>query len=168
MAASVLPEFAIPHVSATGFSVIRRSGLLSAFDQSKISIAITKAFIAVEGTGATSSRRIHDAVEALTCQIVEALSGRADQARALHIEDIQDQVELALMRSGEHKVARAYVLYRAERAQQRRSLQPAGAQAPTLQVLLADGQLQPLDEQRLTREINLACAGLDGVSPQRS
>jgi ribonucleoside-diphosphate reductase alpha chain len=164
MAAPVLPELETAHVSAEGFRVIRRSGMLSAFDESKISIAITKAFIAVEGTSATSSRRIHDAVEALTRQIVEALSGRADQSRALHIEDIQDQVELALMRSGEHKVARAYVLYRAERAQQRRSLQPAAPQASPLQVRLADGQLQPLDQQRLTREINIACAGLDGVS----
>jgi ribonucleoside-diphosphate reductase alpha chain len=164
MAASVLPEQETAHVSATGFSVIRRSGALSAFDASKISIAVTKAFIAVEGTGAAASRRIHDAVEALTTQIVEALSGRADHARALHIEDIQDQVELALMRSGEHKVARAYVLYRAEHAQQRRSLQPPAPQTPTLQVRLTDGQLQPLDEQRLSREINVACAGLDGVS----
>jgi ribonucleoside-diphosphate reductase alpha chain len=165
MAASVLPELEAAPVSTTGFSVIRRSGALSVFDASKISIAITKAFIAVEGTGATASRRIHDAVEALTLQIVEALSGRADHARALHIEDIQDQVELALMRSGEHKVARAYVLYRAERAQQRRSLEPPAPQSPTLHVRLADGQLQPLDKQRLAREINIACAGLDGVSP---
>jgi ribonucleoside-diphosphate reductase alpha chain len=165
MAASALPELEAAPVSTTGFSVIRRSGALSAFDASKISIAITKAFIAVEGTEATSSRRIHDAVEALTRQIVEALSRRADHARALHIEDIQDQVELALMRSGEHKVARTYVLYRAERAQQRRSLQPPAPETPTLHVRLADGQLQPLDEQRLTREINIACAGLDGVSP---
>jgi ribonucleoside-diphosphate reductase alpha chain len=165
MAASILPELEAASVSTTGFSVIRRSGALSAFDASKISIAITKAFIAVEGTGASASRRIHDAVEALTTQIVEALSGRADHARALHIEDIQDQVELALMRSGEHKVARAYVLYRAERAQQRSSLQPAAPQPPALHVRLADGQLQPLDEQRLAREIGIACADLDGVSP---
>jgi ribonucleoside-diphosphate reductase alpha chain len=166
MAASILPELEAAPVSTTGFSVIRRSGALSAFDASKISIAITKAFIAVEGTGATASRRIRDAVETLTTQIVEALSGRADHARALHIEDIQDQVELALMRSGEHKVARAYVLYRAERAQQRRNLQPPAPQSRTVQVRLTDGQLQPLHEQRLAREIDVACAGLDGVSPE--
>ena len=149
----------------TGFQVIRRSGVLSPFDESKISIAITKAFIAVEGTGATSSRRIHDAVEDLTRQIVEALSGRADQARALHIEDIQDQVELALMRSGEHKVARAYVLYRAERAKQRSNrLAISSPATPVLQVRLSDGRMQPLDEHRLLREITMACAGLDGVS----
>src|ERR1700691_5815995 len=165
MAASIFPELETAPVSATGFHVIRRSGLLSAFDASKISIAITKAFIAVEGTGATSSRRIHDSVEALTQQIVEALSGRADQARALHIEDIQDQVELALMRSGEHKVARAYVLYREEGAQDRRERneQAAGISHPRLHVRLEDGQLEPLDEQQLRRDISDACSGFDGV-----
>jgi transcriptional regulator NrdR family protein len=89
--------------------VIRRNGSFSPFDAAKISTAITKAFVAVEGTGAATSRRIQETVEALTQHIVEALSRRADSARAIHIEDIQDQVELALMRSGEHKVARAYV-----------------------------------------------------------
>ena len=77
----------------------------------------------MKAPSAAASRRIHEAVEALTRQIVETLSRRADPARAIHIEDIQDQVELALMRSGEHKVARAYVLYREERAQQRRRTQ---------------------------------------------
>ena len=170
MAASAIADFEAPTgsrpIATTDFRVIRRAGSLSSFDENKISVAITKAFIAVEGTGATSSRRIHDSVQSLTQQIVEALSGRADQARALHIEDIQDQVELALMRSGEHKVARAYVLYRAERAQERRSLQPVPTPTAALQVKMADGRLQPLDEARLQREITMACAGLDGVSAE--
>ena len=153
--------------AAHGFQVIRRSGSLSSFDESKIANAITKAFIAVEGTAATGSRRIHEAVEALTRQIVEALSRRADKARALHIEDIQDQVELALMRSGEHKVARAYVLYRAERAEQRRlRAEVVIHSVPALSVRLASGELAPLDEARLLREVNIACKGLDGVSAE--
>ncbi len=149
----------------TGFQVIRRSGSLSGFDQSKISNAITKAFVAVEGSAATGSRRIHEAVESLTAQIVEALSRRADKARSLHIEDIQDQVELALMRSGEHKVARAYVLYRAERAEQRRLRAEVVIESvPTLKVKLLTGELVPLDEARLQREVEIACKGLDGVN----
>lgn len=148
-----------------GFQVIRRSGTLSVFDESKISNAITKAFIAVEGIAASGSRRIHEAVEALTGQIVEALSRRADRAHALHIEDIQDQVELALMRSGEHKVARAYVLYRAERAEQRRLRSEIVIKSvPSLRVRLASGETAPLDEVRLLREVEIACKGLDGVS----
>ncbi len=173
MAASVLPDLdpslqppsAFLAETHTAFQVIRRSGTLSPFDHSKISNAITKAFIAVEGSAASGSRRIHDAVEDLTHQIVEALSGRAGNSRALHIEDIQDQVELALMRSGEHKVARAYVLYRAERTEQRRLRADVVIHSiPPLQVRLATGALVPLDEARLQRETDIACKDLHGVS----
>ena len=161
------PSNGIAPSSLSTFQVIRRSGVLSAFDESKIANAITKAFIAVEGTTATGSRRIHNAVEDLTRQIVAALSGRADRSRALHIEDIQDQVELALMRSGEHKVARAYVLYRAERAEQRRLRSELATPAkPSLNVRRTDGTLSPLDEWRLQHEIELTCAGLEGVDVQ--
>jgi ribonucleoside-diphosphate reductase alpha chain len=149
-----------------GVQVIRRNGSFSAFDPTKISVAITKAFVAVEGTGATSSRRIHEAIEALTQRIVETLSRRTDPSRAIHIEDIQDQVELALMRSGEHKVARAYVLYREERAQDRRKReeQKAPATQSQLHVRLRDGRLEPLDEMSLQQQVATACDGLDGVS----
>lgn len=158
---AVPPESFIPELQ-----VIRRNGTFSAFDPDKISAAITKAFIAVEGTTATASRRIHESVESLTQQIVEALSRRANASRAIHIEDIQDQVELALMRSGEHKVARAYVLYREERAQERRKREvqePAPAQ-PRLHVRLKDGHIEPFDETRVLKDIAAACEGLDGVS----
>ena len=100
--------------------VVRRDGSLSAFNAGKISVAISKAFVAVEGTGVAASKRIHDAVETLTTGIVERLERRSGASRAIDIEQIKDQVELALMRSGEHKVARAYVLYREDRTQQRR------------------------------------------------
>ena len=152
--------------STSVFQVIRRNGSFSEFDPNKISVAITKAFVAVEGSGATASRRIHEAVEALTQQIVQTLSRRADPARAIHIEDIQDQVELALMRSGDHKVARAYVLYREERAQERRKHEENAhpATQARLHVRLKDDHLEPLDEVSLEQVIAAACEGLDGVS----
>ncbi len=153
---------------STGLQVIRRNGAFSPFDPAKISIAITKAFVAVEGSGASASRRIHETVEELTDHIVEALRRRAaDGARAIHIEDIQDQVELALMRGGEHKIARAYVLYREERAQERRRREettPAAVRQPSLQVQFKDGRLEPLDEVGLTKTLATACAGLADVS----
>ena len=147
--------------------VIRRNGSFSPFDASKISIAITKAFVAVEGTEATASRRIREAVESLTQQIVQTLHRRTEPGRPIHIEDIQDQVELALMRGGEHKVARAYVLYREERAQERRRRdeQNSATSQPKLQVRLKDGRVEPLDQARLFQNISTACVGLDGVSP---
>jgi len=98
------------------FQVIRRNGSVTPFDQAKIAVALTKAFLAVEGSGAAASRRVHEIVEELTGQIFIALTRRADAGRTFHIEEIQDQVELALMRGEHHKVARAYVLYREERA----------------------------------------------------
>jgi ribonucleoside-diphosphate reductase alpha chain len=149
------------------FQVIRRNGSLSPFDPGKISVAISKAFVATEGTSGAVSHRIHDVVEVLTQHIVQTLSRRGDPTRALHIEDIQDQVELALMRSGEHKVARAYVLYREERAQERRREEEQGLIAkPKLNVKLKDGRLEPLDEARLQQDVAKACAGLDGVTAE--
>jgi ribonucleoside-diphosphate reductase alpha chain len=159
---------ALPPAAVAELQVVRRDGSFLAFDPGRIAAAITKAFIAVEGTTATASRRIHEAVESLTRQIVEALSRRANATRAIHIEDIQDQVELALMRSGEHKVARAYVLYREERAQQRRrreEQEPAAAQ-PRLHVRLKDGRTEPFDENRVQQDVAEACQGLDGVSAE--
>ncbi len=109
-------------LSAPAFHVIRRNGAVSAFNAGKIAIAVTRAFLAVEGNSAAASRRVHEVVEELTAQVVSALTRRVDAQRALHIEDIQDQVELSLMRGGHHKVARAYVLYREERAKARRAI----------------------------------------------
>jgi ribonucleoside-diphosphate reductase alpha chain len=154
--------------SSPAFQVIGRKGSSSTFDPSRISVAITKAFIAVEGNGATESRRIHEAVETLTRQVVDTLTRRADSARAIHIEDIQDQVELALMRSGEHKIARAFVLYRDERAQERRKREELAAPTlhPRLNVRLKDGSLEPLDEAALHAVVATACEGLDGVSAE--
>lgn len=179
--AALTPEFTSPSIdplpdfsngcglapqNATGLQVIRRNGTFSAFDSSKITLAITKAFVAVEGPDATASRRIRDAVEAMTRQVVETLLRRAQPGRPIHIEDIQDQVELALMRSGEHKVARAYVLYREERTQERRKREErvAGISHPQLYVRLKDGRSEVLDEAQLLRDITESCAGLDGVS----
>jgi ribonucleoside-diphosphate reductase alpha chain len=151
--------------SATGLQVIRRNGTFSPFDSNKIALAITKAFVAVEGSDATASRRIRGAVEAMTQQVVETLSKRSEPGRSINIEDVQDQVELALMRSGEHKVARAYVLYREERTQERRKREEHdGITLPRLNVHAADGRLEPLDEKQLYRDIFDACSALDGVS----
>ncbi len=162
------PRIPTPNQSsdATMLSVVRRNGTLSAFDPSKISVAISKAFVAVEGTGAEASQRIHATVESLTAQIVATLLRRHHGGQTISIEDVQDQVELALIRSGEHKVARAYVLYREERAQQRRTRQSVQPQESTLNytVTLPDGKTEPLDEKKILETIREACRGLDGVS----
>ncbi len=152
--------------AAPGFQVIRRNGSVSPFDRSKIAVAMTKAFLAVEGNSAVASRRVHEAVEQLTEEVVASLTRRAETGRTLHIEDVQDRVEVALMRGEHHKVARAYVLYREERARARRDAKAEMAATPALHVLAPNGARQPIDQAALTRSIAAACEGLDGTSPE--
>ncbi len=147
--------------AAPGQSIIKRNGGVVPFDRSKIAVALTKAFLAVEGNKAAASRRVHEIVEALTDEVVAALARRATGERVVPIEDVQDQVELALMRGGHQKTARAYVLYREERARSRAEKQAPAAAAPAIR--MADGTT--LDEARLAAVIAEACAGLDGTSP---
>src|SRR5437899_10023681 len=101
------------------YKIIRRNGAVVGFEPGKISVALTKAFLAVEGGQSAASARIRELVAALTDAVVSALVRRQPAGGTFHIEDVQDQVELALMRSGEHEVARAYVLYRAMRSEAR-------------------------------------------------
>ncbi len=142
--------------------MIRRNGAVVAFEPSKISVAMTKAFIAVEGGQGAASARVREVVARLTQDVVGALTRRQPEGGTFHIEDIQDQVELALMRSGEHDVARSYVLYREERARERAKQQEklvAERQTPVLHVL-ENGHRIPLDIARLTALIEAACADL--------
>ena len=141
------------------YKIIRRNGAVVGFAPNKIAIAVTKAFIAVQGGQAAASARIRELVESITSQVTQALLRRTPNGGTFHIEDIQDQVELALMRSGEHEVARAYVLYREKRAQERAALKAAGAPEVQLHVI-EDGQKKPLDTARLEGLLADACTGL--------
>ena len=151
------------------FRVIRRNGKVTNFDGGKIKVALTKAFLAVEGTNAAASTRIHRRVDELTAQIIGALTRRMPAGAATHIEDVQDHVELALMRAGEHKVARSYVLYREERARERSATQQQAADRPQLrsaiQVTQASGAIAPLDENRLIKVVREACNDVAGSDP---
>jgi len=148
--------------------VIKRNGTVVPFEDSNISVAITKAFLAVEGGTAAASSRIHETVAKLTEQVIATFERRMPSGGTIHIEDIQDQVELALMRAGEHKIARDYVIYREGRAQERRAketLSPeAQAAANGINVIQADGTLKPLDIERIRTIVAEACADLEDVS----
>jgi ribonucleoside-diphosphate reductase alpha chain len=145
--------------------VIKRNGAVVTYDESKIVVAITKAYLAIEGGPAAASARVRETVSKMAAQISTIFKRRMPSGGSIHIEEIQDQVELAMMRTGEHKVARAYVLYRAEhtrlRGQQRAREQPSES---SIQVTYADGSKGPLDTLRLRTVIDEACAGLEGVS----
>ena len=148
--------------------VIKRNGTVVPYHDDKISIAMTKAFLAVEGGTAAASSRIHETVEKLTNQISSTFRRRMPSGGTIHIEEIQDQVELCLMRSGEHKVARDYVIYRSERTKLREAqkhLSQADVNYPKISVKQADGNLEPLDVARLNTLVAEACAGLEHTDP---
>ena len=145
--------------------VIKRNGAVVAYDESKISVAITKAYLAVEGGNAAASSRIHESVAQLARQITAIFRRRMPSGGTIHIEDIQDQVELALMRTGEHKIARSYVIYRAEHNRLReQKLEAEQPKHPEINVTFKDGHQGPLDTERLLTIIIEACEGLEDVS----
>ena len=143
------------------YQIIRRNGAVVAFEPSKIAVAMMKAFLAVHGTQGAASASVRETVDTLTQTVVRALMRSRPGGGTFHIEDVQDHVELGLMRSENHEVARAYVLYRERRSQERahhvEAAQPAESNA--LHVI-DNGQRVPLDLHRLQALIEGACAGL--------
>jgi len=143
-----------------GYQIIRRNGAVVGFEPNKIAVALMKAFLAVHGTQGAASASVRETVEQLTEMVVRALLRSRPGGGTFHIEDVQDHVELALMRGGHHEVARAYVLYRERRAQERaKQVAPAVAKAPELFVT-DGGRRLPLDIEALRGLIESACAGL--------
>ncbi|TAM54640.1 MAG: ribonucleoside-diphosphate reductase subunit alpha [Paraburkholderia sp.] len=156
-----------PQATFADYKVIRRNGSVVSFEPSKIAIAVTKAFLAVNGGQGAASARVRELVEQLTQNVVRALVRSRPNGGTFHIEDIQDQVELALMRGGEHNVARAYVLYREKRNQERGHEQEGTATPSSGLNVVDNGITRPLDLQALHALIASACENLgDAVSPQ--
>ncbi len=167
--ASYQPGQTLPNESTLGsaysaYAVVRRNGSVASFEPSKVGIALTKAFIAVHGGQAAASARVRETVEQLTANVVTALMRRLPEGGAFHIESIQDQVELALMRSGEHEVARSYVLYREKRAEER--AQQATQNTEIVIHCVENGVRRPLDMKRLKSQVSAACEGLPETNPQ--
>lgn len=148
------------------YQVIHRNGQATSFDIDKIIIAITKAFLAVEGNSAQDSDRIHEVAGKISRNITNNLIHQFENNRTLHIEDIQDQVELELMRDGQHKVVRAYVLYRESQAQKRAKKELLHSDITVtdkLYITAIDGVKSPLDIERLKKLITEACEGMSEV-----
>ena len=163
-----------PALTATApgqLKIIKRNGTVVPFTGDKISVAMTKAFLAVEGGTAAASPRIRELVQDLTEQMTSTFKRRMPSGGTLHIEEIQDQVELALMRSGEQKVARSYVLYREQRAQERSHQQDLDADTQQavqgISVVNPDGTTGPLDIARIQTIVGEACEGLSDVDAGR-
>ena len=162
-----------PSIAATApgqLRVIKRNGTVVSYADDKIAVAITKAFLAAEGGTAAASSRIRERVSDLTGVVTGIFRRRFPSGGTIHIEDIQDQVELALMRGGEHQIARSYVLYREEHARLREEqAAKAGASEPMpeIQVVGEDGARHPLNTDRMRTLVDEACAGLSDVVAAR-
>ncbi len=162
-------DSAIENIETTApgkLRVIKRNGKVVAFEDDKIKVAITKAFLANESGNAAASERIHKKVNQLTQNVVDIFKRRMPSGGTLHIEEIQDQVELQLMRSEELEVAKSYILYRAERTQERKKeiLDIDIPDSPNINITKSDGSLAPLNVEKLAKLINDACEDLEEVS----
>ncbi len=147
-----------------GYQIIRRNGSVVPFDPAKISVALMKAFLAVHGTQGAASSSMRSVIEGLTQSVVRALLRSRPGGGTFHIEDVQDAAELGLMRGGQHEVARAYVLYRERRAQERaqQRVNNVDQAAPVVTLHVLDrGERVPLDRAALHSLIESACAGLN-------
>ncbi len=142
------------------YQILRRNGAVVPFEPTKIAVAMMKAFLAVHGTQGAASASVRESVDELTQGVIRALVRSRPGGGTFHIEDVQDQVELGLMRSGHHEVARAYVLYREKRTQERaQKLTQTAPKAPVMHAL-DHGKRIVLDLARLQNLIQSACAGL--------
>ena len=162
-----LPVSAPARQPLAQYQIIRRNGAVVAFEPSKIAVAMMKAFLAVHGTQGAASASVREVVDELTQAVVRALMRSRPGGGTFHIEDVQDQVELGLMRSGHHEVARAYVLYRERRAQERAQQKAEAAPAAPVLHVLDRGERVALDLPALQALLGQACAELDAeVRPE--
>ena len=161
-----------PSIAATApgqIRVIKRNGTVVPYTEDKIAVAITKAFLAVEGGTAAASPRIRELVAGLARRVSSIFMRRLPSGGTIHIEDVQDQVELALMRAGEHKAARTYGLYREERARAREGedVNPSTEKPIAINVVRRDGDSAALDMGRIRTLVTEACEGLEDVDADR-
>jgi ribonucleoside-diphosphate reductase alpha chain len=142
------------------YQILRRNGAVVPFEPNKIAIAMMKAFLAVHGTQGAASASVRETVDGLTQAVIRAMVRSRPGGGTFHIEDVQDQVELGLMRGGHHEIARAYVLYRERRTQERaKQAAPEVAKAPIIHVL-DGGERVALDLDHLQGLIVSACQNL--------
>ena len=151
----ILPSSLLSH-----YQIIRRNGAVVPFEPNKIAVAMMKAFLAVHGTQGAASASVRETVNELTQAVIRALMRSRPSGGTFHIEDVQDQAELGLMRGGHHEIARAYVLYREKRNQQRASQSQAQAPVAPLLHVMDGGKKVALDIRNLQALIEASCANL--------
>ena len=145
---------------ASSYQIIRRNGSVVPFAPNKIAVAMMKAFLAVHGTQGAASASVRQTVDELTQAVMRAMMRSRPGGGTFHIEDVQDQVELGLMRGGHHEIARAYVLYREKRTQERARQPQAQAVEAVILHVIDGGKKVALDVRNLQALIEASCANL--------
>ncbi len=140
--------------NTVGLSVIKRDGNVVMFDAQKVELAIKKC--AVDVLNGNLSSKHHEVISEAVNFVCRAVTRQG--AATVHIEAIQDAVELALMRAGEHQLARGYVLFREAQAQKR-----ASKDAPVAAFLIVDaaGQKVAFDAPTLLAQLKAEIGFVD-------
>ena len=155
-----VPSRHVQTIPINNYQIIRRNGAVVPFEPNKITIAMMKAFLAVHGTQGAASVSVRETVDSLTQTVMRAMMRSRPGGGTFHIEDVQDQVELGLMRGGHHEIARAYVLYREKRTQERARQPQAHTPAAVLLHVMDGGKRVALDVSHLRALIEASCANL--------
>lgn len=139
--------------------LIRRNGNVVPWSETKIEIAVRKAFLTIKANPEPAI----DIARGVTERI-----RRGDQS-FVHIEDVQDMVQEELMRQGHFKAAEHYILYRAQRSRMREEAE-ANAEDPNQEFMVTvttdDGQSSFWDGTELKKRIAYASIGLDLAMPE--
>ncbi len=147
--------------------VRKRDGQTAPFELSRIQQALTNAFRAELNLadGQPLERGVDEEIEQLTQLVTAEVAPLANSAAGVEVERIQDFVELELMSRGHYRVARCYIVYRAEHAKIRtlRGETPLGEAAPQLHVLLPDGGRTPFDPNRVRSRLLEAAQGCEEI-----
>lgn len=143
--------------------VKKRDGNIVNFDCYRIETALKKAFLATEKEKAYYSEHIQQSVLSLTGTVNDTIIDRYKNGGVIEIEMIQDVVELTLMKAGEHKVARAYVLYRNQRESDRTE-QSKPHQKNTFTISVTEHSEPSITEEWLNNYVTQACSALEPIN----
>ncbi len=139
----------------------KRSGSIVDFDQSRIEVAIKKAY---EATSITISDSDVAELANKVVIAIETVLGEGEEARVPSVEDTQNEVERVIADRGDFLVAKAYILYRQERAEVRYEQQQALLEKidrAEVKVKTRSGKIIPFDIKQIEKAIENACIGYE-------
>jgi ribonucleoside-diphosphate reductase alpha chain len=158
--------------SPRNLKVLRRDGkTLVRFNPMRIAASIEKAFRASHQVEGQTPAEMVESVNRITDQVVERCVDLGKGTTPLSVEGILDEVERLMMTAGHYQEAKAFILYRAKRAEERQREMQAEAVAAEVtaerttrepevfRATASDGSTVLVSEQELRERIEFACQG---------